>query len=344
MRVCVVGFGTVGRWLVAALHAQRTRLRSDYGVGIDLVGVANARDGFVFRDRGLDPSVLADLAAAGRPISEHPGTLRWPTAAEGLHEVDTDLLVETSASPAHDGEPGLTHMREALSRGAGVVTSNKWPVALAGLELTELARRRRIPFRAESTVMSGTPVLGPLVEGLAGATPEGLRGVLNATANSILTTIRRGTPYEEALRAAQAAGLAEPDPSADVDGHDAVAKLMILSALVFGRQLRPVDVSRRGISAMDEAELRAAADPGRRIREVATLGFAEPGGRGAVSATVEPALLEPGDPLADVDGTTNAVVCRAAPLGEIRIVGPGAGPTLAGQGCLSDLISVAKWE
>jgi homoserine dehydrogenase len=344
MRVCVVGFGTVGRWLVAALHDQRSRLRSQYGVTIELVGVANARDGFVFRDGGLDPSVLADLAANGRAISEHPGSRRWPTAAEGLREIDTDLLVETSASPREDGEPGLTHMREALARGVGVVTSNKWPVALAGVELAELARRRRIPFRAESTVMSGTPVLGPLVEGLAGAAPQGLRGVLNATANSILTTMRQGSSYEEALQAAQAAGLAEPDPSADVDGHDAVAKLMILSALVFGRQLRVRDVTWRGISAMDEAELRVAADRGRRIREVATLGFAEPGGRGEVRASVQPALLGLDDPLAHVEGTANAVVCRADPLGEIRIAGPGAGPELAGQGCLSDLISIAKWE
>lgn len=344
MRVCVVGFGTVGRWLVAALHTQRSRLRSDYGVRIDLVGVANARDGFVFSEGGLDPSVLAELSANGRAISEHPESRCWPTAAEGLREIETDLLVETSASPPDHGEPGLTHMREALSRGVGVVTSNKWPVALAGVELAELARRRRIPFRAESTVMSGTPVLGALTEGLAGATPHGLRGVLNATANSILTTMRRGTPYEEALKAAQAAGLAEPDPSADVDGQDAVAKLMILSALAFGRQLGVRDVGRRGISAMDESELRAAADGSRRIREVATLAFAEPGGRGEVRATVEPTLLDLDDPLAHIEGTANAVVCRADPLGEIRIVGPGAGPKLAGQGCLSDLISIARWQ
>jgi homoserine dehydrogenase len=343
MRVCVVGFGTVGRWLVAALHAQRTRLREDHGVRIDLVGVANARDGFVFRDGGLDPSVLAELSSDGRAISEHPGSRSWPTAAEGLREIDTDLLVETSASPAEHGEPGLTHMREALSRGVGVVTSNKWPVALAGVELTQLARTRRLPFRAESTVMSGTPVLGPLTEGLAGATPHGIRGVLNATANSILTTMRRGISYEEALQTAQDAGLAEPDPAADVDGHDAVAKLMILSALVFGRQLRVQDVSRRGISEMDEAQRTAAADQGRRIREVATLGFAEPGGRGEVRATVAPALLDLDDPLAHIDRTVNAVICRADPLGEIRIAGPGAGPELAGQGCLSDLISIAKW-
>jgi homoserine dehydrogenase len=343
MRACVVGFGTVGRWVVAALHAQRARLRQDYGVAIDLVGVANARDGFVFRDGGLDPRLLGDLAGKGRPISEHPDARSWPTAAEGLRAVEADLLIETSASPSDGGEPGLTHIREALDRGVGVVTSNKWPVALAGVELAEFARRRRIPFRAEATVMSGTPVIGPLTEGLAGAVPHGIRGVLNATANTILTSMRRGASYEEALETAQAAGLAEPDPSADVDGHDAVAKLMILSALVFGRQLRVEDVSRRGISAMDEAELRAAADPARRIREVATLAFAQPGGRGEVRASVEPIPLDLDDPLAGIDGTANAVVCRADPLGEMRIVGPGAGPALAGQGCLSDLIAIARW-
>jgi homoserine dehydrogenase len=341
MRVCIIGFGTVGRWVVEALGARAAELRSRYGTDLELVGIANSREGLVFRDGGLDPTATVELAAEGRAISEYPGVQRWTDPVEGLRAIEIDLLVETSASPAETGEPGLTHMREALNRGVNVVTSNKWPVAIAGVELADLAERRGVAFRAEATVMSGTPVLGPLTEGLAGATPRGLRAVLNATANSILTTMRSGTGYATALAEAQAAGLAEPDPAADVEGHDSVAKLMILSALTFGHQLRAEDVSRRGIAALTEAEIASGRDPALRLRELAQLDIGS--GSGGVRASVEPALLEAAeDPLAPIDGTMNAIIVRADPLGEIRLAGPGAGPRIAGQGVLSDLIALAR--
>ena len=112
----------------------------------------------------------------------------------GAARYEADLLVEVTASPPADGEPGLTHIREALQRRIPVVTSNKWPVALHGAELAALARRQGAAFRAESTVMSGTPVLSALAEGMAGAVPVGLRGVLNATANAILSRMADGIP------------------------------------------------------------------------------------------------------------------------------------------------------
>lgn len=158
-------------------------------------------------------------------------------------------------------------MREALQRGIPVVTSSKWPVALHGVELAGLARRRGVAFRAESTVMSGTPVLSTLTEGLAGTVPVALRGLLNATANLILSQMAHGTSYENALAAAQRTGLAERDPAADVKGHDTVAKLMILSALVFGRQLRRDQVACQGShyqAACRARRGRAAKPPPRR--------------------------------------------------------------------------------
>jgi homoserine dehydrogenase len=266
---------------------------------------------------------------------------RWPSTIEGLRATEADLLVEVSASPAADGEPGVTHMREALQRRIPVVTSNKWPVALHGTELAALARSQGVAFRAESTVMSGTPVLSTLTEGLAGAVPIALRGVLNATANFILSQMAGGRSYEDALAEAQRAGLAERDPAADVEGHDTVAKVMILSALVFGRQLRREQVTRRGITAVTRREIARAASAGGRIKHVATLGFAGPGA-GTVTARVQPELVGHDDPLVNVNGTTNAVVFEADPVGQVTITGPGAGPQLAGQGVLSDIIAVAN--
>jgi homoserine dehydrogenase len=342
LRVWLVGFGTVGRWLARALDAEAARLAARYGVGVAVVGLANARDGFVHDTDGLDLQSALRLASEGRSLAEQPGGSHWPSAIEGLRATEADLLVEVTASPSIDGEPGLAHMREALRRRIPVVTSNKWPVALHGVELAELARVGEVAFRAESTVMSGTPVLGPLAEGLAGAVPLGLRGLLNATANFILTRMAAGESYADALAEAQRAGLAERDPAADVEGHDTVAKLMILSALVFGRQLRPEQVARRGIADVARSEIDSAASGGGRLKHVATLEFSEPDGAGAVTARVEPELVRPDDPLASVDGTGNAVVCRARPIGEVAIAGPGAGPELAGQGVFSDLIAVAR--
>ena len=342
LRIWLVGFGTVGQWLARALDSQAERLAGRYGVAVTVVGLANARDGFIYDEGGLDlPSLLAS-ASAGASIAEQPGVRHWPSAIEGLRATEADVLVEVTASPSADGEPGLAHMREALGRGIPVVTSNKWPVALDGVELAALARERGVAFYAESTVMSGTPLLRALLEGLAGATPIGLRGLLNATANFILSRMAQGMTYEDALAEAQGAGLAERDPAADVEGHDAVAKVMILSALVFGRQLRREQVACRGITDIPRSEVDEAASSGARVKHVATLEFSGPDGAGEVSARVQRELVPRDDPLANIEGTTNAVVCRASPVGEVTIIGPGAGPELAGQGVLSDLIAVAR--
>lgn len=342
LRISVIGLGMVGEWLVRALDAQADRLAARYGIGVTIVGLANARHGFIYDENGLDLRSTLRLLSDGRSIAEQPGVRRWPTAMEGLRDTDADLLVEVTASPSADGEPGFAHMLAALRRGIPVVTSNKWPVALRGVELADLARSRGVAFRAESSVMSGTPLLSTLIDGLAGANPVGLRGLLNATANFVLSRMAEGESYADALAEAQAAGLAERDPAADVEGHDAVAKVMILSALVFGRQLQREEVVRRGISGITRSEIDEAASNGRRVKHVATLEYSEPDGAGSVSARVEPDQVGGDDPLADIEGTTNAVVCRATPIGQVTIIGPGAGPELAGQGVLSDLIAIAR--
>jgi homoserine dehydrogenase len=343
VRIWIVGLGTVGQWLLHALHSQAPRLGDRYGFVPKVVGVSNARDGFVFDSRGLDPQAVLEFAASRRSLGELAGVQHRPSSAEGLAATEADVLVEVTASPAGSGEPGVTHMRNALGRGIPVVTSNKWPVALHGVELVALAREKGVPFRAESTVMSGTPVVSTLVDGLAGTTPLSLRGVLNATANFILTRMDLGTSYEDALIEAQELGLAERDPTADVEGYDAMAKAMVLAGLGFGTQLRLADVVRQGISKIDRAQIEAASAEGARIKELVTLELSETGGASALTARVEPTLLPRGDPLAEVAGALNAVVCRAEPVGEVMVRGPGAGPELAGQGVLSDLIAVARW-
>jgi homoserine dehydrogenase len=342
VRVWIVGVGTVGQWLLRALHQQAAGLEARYGFVATVVGVGSARRGFVYDADGLDPLVVLEQVSCGRPLENLPRVRHWRNTLEGLRATEADVLVEVTASPAPDGEPGVSYMREALRRAIPAVTSNKWPVALHGVEFVELARQQGVSFRAESTVMSGTPVLSTLVEGLAGATPTAVRGILNATANFILTRVEAGLSYEDALREAQDLGLAERDPTADVEGHDAVAKAMILAGLVFGRQLRYGEVVRRGISGIDRAQIEAARSEGAHVKQLVTLGFSSAGGTRDLVARVEPAFLARDDPLANVSGVVNAVVCRAEPVGEVTVSGPGAGPELAGQGVFSDLIAVAQ--
>ena len=241
-----------------------TRARREAGRAIrfvpTVVGVASARHGFVHDADGLDPRILLEHVSSGRPLSELPGVRHWRSAVEGLGATDADVLVEVTASPA-SGEAGVTHMQEALRRGIPVVTSNKWPVARHGVQLTELAREQGVAFRAESTVMSGTPVLCTLVNGPAGASPTAVRGILNATANFILTRMEEGASYEEALSEAQELGLAERDPTADVEGYDAMAKAMILAGLVSAGSTR-----RAGRAPRDRRD-RLDADRGRELEQ-----------------------------------------------------------------------------
>ncbi len=335
-RVWLIGLGTVGRWLLRAFGDRQA------GAGFVVVGAGNARDGFIHDPEGLDAPELLSLLEAGRPIGDLGARDAWPSAIEGMRATEADVLADVADSPNADGAAGAERMGEALGRGVSVATSNKWPVAQHGVALSALAAEAGASLRAESTVMSATPVLGPITAGLAGAEPLAARGVLNATANAIVSRMAGGEPYSDALSAAQREGLAEPDPSSDVDGWDSVAKLMVLSALVFGRQLAVNDVSREGIAELRADELQRVAKAGGRVRLVESLEFSEPDGGGELEASVAPVALAPEDPLTGVDGADCALALTAEPLGELMIRGPGAGPQIAGLGVLNDLIALRK--
>jgi homoserine dehydrogenase len=223
-----------------------------------------------------------------------------------------------------------------------VVTANKGPGALAGRELQALARSRGVQLRMEATVMAGTPVLSTIRQGLAGARVLGVRGILNGTTNYILSAMAGGQAYSEVLAEAQALGYAEADPSADVEGYDALAKTLILAALAFDRQLSPSQVTRRGISAVSQEQVRAALEQERRIKLVASLRFASTEGaeEAPLEARVEPLELPLSDPLARVDGVLNALSIQTDTLPEVTIIGPGAGGIQTAQGLLADLIAL----
>ena len=343
VRLVLIGFGTVGRGFARLLSAKRNLLWQQYDLSVSLVGVANARHGLIYREDGLDIQTLLELAEAGHPLTAYPGITGWEKPLEGLRAIQADVLVETTPTNLRDAEPGISHMRAALAQGMHVVTANKGPAALAAAELLELARQHHVQLRVEATVMAGTPVISAIREGMAGAQVRTIRGILNGTTNYILSAMATGRDYAEVLADAQAQGYAETDPTADVEGYDTVAKTLILSALIFGRPLKPHQVARQGITNITREQVQHAADQGQRIKLIASLRLLsnDDDNPNILDARVEPLALPLSDPLARVDGVMNAISIQADTLSEVTITGPGAGGIQTGQGLLADVIACA---
>jgi homoserine dehydrogenase len=343
-RLILIGFGVVGQSFAQLLGMKYVYLQQQYGIELHLVGVANARHGFIYREEGLHIPTVLELAAAKRSLADYPGAVHRQSALDGLKAFDADALVEASPTNLRDAEPALSHIRAALSKSMHVVTANKGPGALAADELFSLARRHDVQLRMESAVMAGTPVLSTVREGMAGARITALRGILNGTTNYILTAMSSGQDYAEALAQAQAKGYAESDPTADVEGFDAVAKTMILAALVFNRPLTLERVQREGITRITQQQVQAAADAGQRIKLIASLQL-QPGRDGqpeTLEASVKPTSLPLSDPLARVDGAMNALTIRADTLSAVTIIGPGAGGMETAQGLLADVLACVR--
>lgn len=340
LRLSIIGFGTVGQGFAELLATRQALLKHNFGLEVKLVSVANARHGFIYSQSGLDIPTLLELAAARRPLSEHPSVTHWTNAIEGIMATDADVLAEVTGTNLRDAEPGMSHIRTALTRGMHVITANKGPAALAGQELFALAQKHGVELRLESTVMAGTPVISAIREGMAGTQISAIRGILNGTTNYILSAMASGRDYRQALAEAQAQGYAEADPTADVEGYDALAKILILSSLVFGRTLQPTDVYRQGITAITSEQVQQAGDNDQRIKLIASI--AAPSSDAKLEAKVTPIALPLSDPLARVDGVTNAITIHSDTLPEVTIIGPGAGRLQTGQGLLADLLAIAK--
>ncbi len=342
VRLSIVGFGVVGQGLAELLATKQQELHHKYDLDVKVVSVANARSGFIYREEGLELATLLELAAAKRPLTEHPAARHWPHALQGLQETKSDVLAEVTGTNLRDAEPGLSHIRTALARKVHVITANKGPGALAANELLTLAQQNGVQLRMESTVMAGTPVLSSVLEGMAGARVRALRGILNGTTNYILSAMTAGRDYAEVLAEAQAQGYAEADPTADVEGYDAVAKTLILAALVFGHTLKPEQVTRTGITAITREEMQQASKEGKRIKLIASVKAVSDLADTPLEARVEPMALPLSDALARVDGVMNAITFETDTLSAVTIIGPGAGRLQTGQGLLADLIAVTK--
>jgi len=270
VRYCLAGLGNIGRNLLDILACRQDALERTYGLRFELVGAADS-SGVALDPEGLDSARLAALKLAGGGASAYPERgVPGMAAVEMLSRSQADLFVDASPTNLRDGEPGLSCQRMALERGWHVITANKGPLVLAYDELTSLARRKGVRLLFSGTVAGGLPAVNIGMRDLAGSEVLRLEGILNGTTNYMLTRMaEEGISYDEALRGAQEAGIAEADPTLDVDGWDAANKLVIVANSVLRRRTTLDDVRVEGIRGLSQEDLRRAGEKGRVIKLLA---------------------------------------------------------------------------
>src|SRR3954469_22553753 len=339
--LALVGFGNVARRFSRLIEERRDWLALDYELDCRIVGIATRRHGSMFQASGLDaPALAATLEGGGQLADDEARAADSLDIIGRLAQTDAPLkvLVETTTLDIGAGQPAIDHVRAALQAGCHAVTANKGPAAFAYEELSALAADRERSFLFEGAVMDGVPIFNLVRATLPAVEITGFRGVINSTTNHILSALEDGESFDAALQRMQALGIAEADPSLDIDGWDAAAKTAALANVLLGARVTPRDVERRGIAAGDAAKAIAARADGRRLKLVAQ-------GRRTASGVVTrvwPEELTRDDLLAHMEGQQNALVLETDLLQEIAIVQRGGGLTQTAYALLSDLITVAR--
>jgi homoserine dehydrogenase len=332
--IALAGCGNVGTALLEILHGKQGELKDKYGFDFRVTMITDLMKGTIIDPEGLD------LEKVIKAIQTKHSFEAFPQAAgpfgELLEKSHATMLAEATPTNLKTGEPGLTHIREALSRGISVTTTNKGPIAVAFDELNKIAKEHNAKLRYEGVVMSGTPLLHMLQEGMAGAAVEKIEGILNGTTNFILTKMEGGSTYAQALEEAISLGYAEADPSGDVDGWDAAVKVAILAKIIFGKDIPVSEVERQGITRITPDKIKEARDAGFSIKLIAGITILPQG----PYLYVTPKEIPFSHPLASIGGATNAVTITTDNLGEVTLIGPGAGRRETGQALLGDLISM----
>ena len=314
MRVGVCGVGTVGLATIHILQTQSPLLALRCGREVRVTHVAARRD-HPDHDYG-DARVSRDVMDVAR-------------------DPDVDVVVELIG--------GTTVARElvslAIENGKHVVTANKALIAEHGNELLALAEAAGVQLRLEASVAGGIPVIKSLREALAGNVVREVTGIINGTGNFILTEMsNKGRAFEDVLGEAQALGYAEADPTFDIDGTDAAHKLVILASLAFGVPLSIDAPAKEGIQAITPEDLDYAKTLGYRVKH---LGIARRAGN-RIEMRVHPTLIPQDKQLAGVDGVLNAIMVKADAVGELLLVGPGAGGAATASSVCADVIDIAR--
>jgi homoserine dehydrogenase len=336
-RLALLGFGNVGRALARLLQRKEAELESNYGINFIVTGIATGRHGIAVDSNGLNLNQALALVESGQSLSlitkiPITGTLDF------VHSVPADVFFENSPVNHENGEPAVTYLRNALERGMHAITANKGPVVHAYRELTGLAQAKSRKFYFESTVMDGAPIFSLFRSALPAAQLTSLRGILNSTTNLILDRMENGETFDDSVKYCQQIGLAETDPSGDVDGWDAAIKVAVLVTVLIGIPFKPQEVDRTGIRGITAKMIAAAKAGGKRWKLVCT---AEKDGN-VVKGRVSPELVDPSSPLYSVEGSSSFVEFHTDTLSSLSIVEGNPGPETTAYGLLADFINAVK--
>ncbi len=333
-RLAFLGFGNVGKALARLLLQKEDELCQRYGITFSVTGIATGRHGTAIAPQGIDlhQALAVDdftrLSSQPQPADTFDFVRRCPA----------DVLFENSPVNYETGQPAVDHLRLALEQGMHALTANKGPVVHAYRQLTELARQKGRKFYFESTVMDGAPIFSLFRESLSGANLRRLRGVLNSTTNMMLTRMELGDSFEQAVAYCQQIGIAETDPSGDIDGWDAAVKVAALVTVLMDIPLKPAQVERSGIRQIGPQQVAEARQAGKRWKLVCE---AERVGDG-IRARVAPELVGPESPMYGAEGTTSIVQFETDVLGLLSVVEADPGPHTTAYGLFADFLNAVR--
>ncbi len=341
-KIALIGFGTVGQGLCEILRDKTDELKQKYGYEWKIVAVSDVMKGSVYCPEGLNVDKLLKFAQDGKSLNDYDCKCKadiletgWD-ALKTIKKSNADVICELAFTDLQTGEPAISHCKTAFESGKSVVTSNKGPAALAYQEMLKLATANNVKFMIEGTVASGTPILN-LAEGpLAGCKISSVKGILNGTTNYILSEMEGGMSYDDALAKAQELGYAEADPTGDVEGYDARAKVAILTNVVMGQSFGINDVACEGITKITSDDIAKANSENARWKLLGSTEIVD----GKVVASVKPEMVTMSHPLAGIMGATNALTFSTDLMGDVTIVGAGAGRIETGFSILTDLLSI----
>jgi homoserine dehydrogenase len=337
LNLAFVGFGHVGREFARILLSRRRWLVKEFGLEWKVTAIATQNHGLAIDPAGLPIPAILRSAKHTLDLARYHNGPTCSTTQDLIRQSGADVLFEMSILDIN-GEPAASYIREALRAGLHVITPNKGPIANHYRSLSRLARLRGVHLLYEGTVMDGAPIFNLLRLTLPGTRIRSLRGIVNSTTNYILTQMEQGTPFESALRSAQAQGITEADPTLDLDGSDAAAKLSILIQALMGGNVKPDQIQRNGISSDTGRQLHSAVRRDRRIRLVVRA--YRQGGN--VVGKVEPEELELFDPLAAVRGSSNILILNTDTMRELSIVENNPGVEQTAYALFADLVAILR--
>ena len=293
-------------------------------------GVASRRIGWLTDPDGLNPISILN---GHFPTQTHPPR----NVREWIERSKADVLFEASSLNAETGQPAIEHIVAALDAGAHAVSANKGPIVHAYSELLALAKEKGRQFLFESTVMDGVPIFSLFPLGLPLAELRAFSGVLNSTTNVVLTEVEKGRSIDDGVKRAQALGIAETDPTQDLDGWDSAVKVAVLATVLMGVPTKIEQVRRTGIQDLNEEKIRSVRAAGMRYKLVCR---AERRGDG-VDCRVSPELLLLSDPMAGLEGTSSAIRFDMDVFG-LSLVEHNPGVEATGYGMLADFLRAVR--